>query len=190
MNGDTDYEAVITETPENTTTSTVNTVYEAVITETPSSTTASCSENTGIQSPAIVEMEMENNNLTLVRVKEQNERRSLHPMITRSYRHISGRRPLHSPGARMSFQSLINLTPKKLTSKKNVSKRYTPKARARGTPTEPKTPRPKSTPKKTPRVGRRSSETSRLEHAPGAVTRRRSLYDSHFRARGEKRSRK
>lgn len=184
---------VITETPENTITSTVNTVDEAVITETPASTTPSSSENTGTQSVAIVESE--NNNLTLVRVEEQNERLSVHPMITRSYRQISGRRPLHSPGAKKTFGSLINLTPKKLTPKNGVSKRYTPKARARETPRAPrtprvpKTPRPKNTPKKTPRAGPRSPDTGRLEQAPGPVTRRRSLYDSHFRGRGEKRRR-
>lgn len=148
----------------------------ANMTASTSGTTASTADTTGIQTPVAVESE--NNSLALVKVEQESERHSVHPMITRSYRQISGRRPLHSPLTKKSHGS-SNVTPKKRTPKNGVSKKYIPKGRARVTPVTPKTPKAKKTPKQTPRVGSRSTGTCSPEqcnHMPGPVARRRSLY--------------
>lgn len=133
------------------------------------------SDTANLPTPATVERE--NNSLAPASIGNQIVPHSRHPMITRSYRQITGRRPLHLPNS--STSASIIRTPKRGTPKRTYKRRTPVVVR---TPINSKSPKiPKTIGKSRVPAAPSAScipETSEsVQHIPGAVTRRRSLYD-------------
>lgn len=141
----------------------------------PSSDTANTS------TPATVDTD--NNNLAPASVGNQGVGHSRHPMITRSYSRITGRRPLHVPGTPKSSTPAPSIrTPRTGTPKRKTNKKRTP--RIIRTPKAPKTPKIPRTAGR-PRVQAPTASVSctpeaiePVQHVPGPVSRRRSLYNA------------
>lgn len=138
------------------------------------------SDTTNIPTPATVDSE--NNSLAPASVGNQSVGHSRHPMITRSYSRITGRRPLHTPRTPKSSTPAPSIrTPNTGTPKRNTHKKRTPMIIR--TPRTPKSPRiAKTVGRQRVTEGLSDSSTSEsrepVEHVPRPVTRRRSLYNA------------
>lgn len=139
------------------------------------------SDTENIPTPATVDSE--NNSLAPASVGNQSVGHSRHPMITRSYSRITGRRPLHTPRTPKSSTPTPSIrTPNTGTPKRNTHKKRTPMIIR--TPRTPKSPRIAKTVGRqrvqAPHLSDSSTPESRelVEHVPRPVTRRRSLYNA------------
>lgn len=134
------------------------------------------SDTANIPTPATVDCE--NNSLAPASIGNKSVAHPRHPMITRSYRQITGRRPLHLSNS--STSAPIIRTPKTGTPKRNTYKKRTPMVvRTPLNPKSPKTPKTIGKPRvqAPPSASCIPEPSESVQHIPGAVTRRRSLYN-------------